>query len=410
MKKFILPPLIMVFFIVHAIGQPTELTVNDSTFFPEDIVIVNDIAYVSGLGDGTIRSFDLTQTNPTAQLFAPADSGFSQAWGLKSDGTVLLSLLDNANFTGGMSGPSKLVEYDIATGQKNDEWDLPAGAIGHTVSIVDGKYYVTDFGTPRIMEIDPAAGTVNASWFTSTDWDPMISGIGGTIYNNDGGFYVSQGNKLWYLPISNGTPGTLQEVSVSGLSAVDADGISWDDANNTLYYATNDAGDPADVGTVYKLVFSDATTATGSVVATGFDDSSGLWYYENDDKEYVFVIESQFGVLFGLDSFDPPFNIEIIELTGSTSIDNPLKSTTTVLVAPNPFKQTTSFEVELKKGGTFQFQVFDISGRQVSNETLSLNAGINQFTFNGSHLAKGLYSYRLGNQQGYVSGKMVITN
>ena len=294
------------------------LTVDSETFFPEDIVIANNVAYVSSLGDGSLMSFDLTQANPTPQLFAAAEEGYTQRWGVKVDGTTLLSILDNADFGGGESGPAKLVAYDIASKTKTGEWDLPAGAIGHTVSSVDGKYYVTDFGQPRIFEIDPATGTVNDSWFTSDQWDPTISGIGGTIYDNEGGFYVSQGNKLWYLPISGGTPGTLQEVTVNGLDAVDADGISWVDSQNTLYYATNDTGDPANVGTVYKLVFSDATTATGSVVATGLDDSSGLWYYENGGKEYVYVLESQFGALFGINSFDPPFNIEIIELESSS--------------------------------------------------------------------------------------------
>ncbi|MEM7660020.1 MAG: hypothetical protein AAF399_28175, partial [Bacteroidota bacterium] len=308
----------MALFAAFAFGQPTELTVSDPMFYPEDIVITNNTAYVSGLGDGTVRSFDLTQTNPTAQLFAAADSGYSQAWGLKTDGTILLSLLDNANFAGGAPGPAKLVEYDIATGQKNAEWDLPANTVGHTVSIVDGKYYVTDFGTPRIMEVDPSSGTVNDSWFTSPDWDPMISGIGGTIYNNDGAFYVSQGNKLWYVPISNGMPGTMQEVAVSGLDIIDADGITWVDSENTLYYATNDTGDPNNVGTVYKLVFSDATTATGSVFARGLDDSSGLWYYENNGSEYIFVLESQFGALFGINTFEPPFNIEILQFSEGT--------------------------------------------------------------------------------------------
>ena len=32
---------------------------NSSSVFPEDIVIVNEVAYVSGLGDGTIRTFNL---------------------------------------------------------------------------------------------------------------------------------------------------------------------------------------------------------------------------------------------------------------------------------------------------------------------------------------------------------------
>ncbi|MFK7776105.1 MAG: hypothetical protein AB8F94_28545, partial [Saprospiraceae bacterium] len=206
MKKFFLKVLILLLVTINMVGQiPSNLTTDDLDFYPEDIVIANNIAYVSGLGDGTVKMFDLSLANPTGETFADAEAGYTQAWGLKSDGTKLLSILDNADFTGGAPGPAKLVEYDIASQTKTGEWDLPAGSIGHTVSIVDGKYYVTDFGQPRIFEIDPVAGTVNDSWFTSTDWDPAISGIGGTIYDNEGGFYVSQGNKLWYLPISGGT-------------------------------------------------------------------------------------------------------------------------------------------------------------------------------------------------------------
>jgi len=250
---------------------PNSISVTDEFFFPEDITIVNDIAYVSSFANGTIRSFDLTESNPTAQVFASGEEGFAQGWGLKSDGTILLGLHNNADFTGNPPGPAKLVQYDISSASKTAEWDLPENAVG-------------------------------------------ISGIGGTIYDNKGGFYISQGNKLWYLPVREGEPGSLQEVSVSGIDIIDADGISWDDANSTLYYATNDTGDPANVGTAYKLVFSDATTAAGSVIASDLDDSSGLWYYENNGSEFVFILESQFGGLFGINSFDPPFNIEILKV------------------------------------------------------------------------------------------------
>ena len=409
MKNYLLLPLVMVLLIAQSFGQINNLTIADDGFFPEDIVISNNTAFVSGLGDGTIRTFDLTESNPVAEIFAEAEAGYTQRWGVKTDGTKLLSLLDNADFTGAPSGPCKLVEYDIASRAKTGEWELSDGTIGHTVSIVDGKYYVTDFGNPRIIEVDPVSGSVNESWFTSTDWDPMISGIGGTIYDNEGGFYVSQGNKLWYLPISNGTPGALQEVTVDGLDNIDADGISWVDDQNTLYYATNDTGDPANVGTVYKLVFSDVTTAEGSVVATGFDDSSGLWYYENNGSEYLYVLESQFGGLFGINSFEPPFNIVIIPLGEVvSSINNLLSSSAQINLFPNPFGQTTTFEVELKDGGEFQFQVFDLSGKEVSNKMLLLNEGKNQFIYDATHLNKGFYSYRLSNHIGFVSGKMMV--
>ena len=400
----------ILFIVANSFGQiPSQLTSNDMDFFPEDIVIANNVAYVSGLGDGTLQMFNLNEANPTGEIFAEAEAGYTQRWGVKSDGVKLLSILDNADFGGGISGPAKLVEYDIASQTKTGEWDLPAGSIGHTVSMVDGKYYVTDFGQPRIFEVDPATGTVDENWFTSTEWDPTISGIGGTIYDNAGGFYISQGNKLWYLPISAGVPGALQEVTVDGLDVIDADGISWDDTNNTLYYATNDTGDPANVGTVYELVFTDLTLAKGSVVATGLDDSSGLWYYEKEGKRFVFVLESQFGALFGINGFEPPFNIEIIELGDFvSSVENKLEQTSNIIVSPNPFRNITNFEIELANGGEFQLQVFSLKGELVAKNNLKLNQGLNIISFDGTGLSTGTYNYRLVNNTGYKSGKIIL--
>lgn len=295
---------------------PSNLTIEGNSFYPEDIVIANNIVYLSGFGDGTVRSIDLTQTNPTSQLFAQAEAGYGQAWGLTTNGSVVLSLLNNADFMGNPPGSSKLVQYNTS-GTKTGEWNLPAGTVGHTVSIVDGKYYVTDFNNPRIIQVDPSTGNVNASWFTSSQWDPSIDGnLGGTIYDGSGGFYAYLGFNFWYIPITNGQPGTMQQVSITGLTGeqINADGISWDKENKILYYASNDAGDAANVGAAYKLQFSNATTATGSIVQQGLNDSSGVWYLKNNNDKYLFICESQFGVLFGLNSFNPPFNIVIKKL------------------------------------------------------------------------------------------------
>ena len=96
---------------------------------------------------------------------------------------------------------------------------MPAGTIGHTVSIVDGKYYVGDFANPRIIEVNPATNSVNDSWFTSSEWDPSIDGaLGGVIYDNNGGVYAYLGFQIWYIPISNGQPGTMEPVNITGLS------------------------------------------------------------------------------------------------------------------------------------------------------------------------------------------------
>ncbi len=60
---------------------------------------------------GAVHSFGLTQDNPYLQFFAGAETEYAQAWGLKNDGNVLLSRLNNANFSGAnRPGASKLNE------------------------------------------------------------------------------------------------------------------------------------------------------------------------------------------------------------------------------------------------------------------------------------------------------------
>ena len=292
---------------------PSSLSIDENGFHPEDIKIANNIVYVSGALTGTIRSFDLTQDNPTAQVFAAAETDYTQAWGLESDDNVLLSLLNNVDFTGNPPGPSKLVEYNLSTGNKTNEWDLPDGTAGHTVSIVDGKYYVTDAFRPIIIEVDPGTGNVNGSWFTSTQ---LNEGFGATIYNGTDGFYAHVETSFWYIPINNGQPGTIEEVSISGLSGdpVRVDGSTWVSDQNTLYYTYNDVRDPADAGVVYKLEFSNSTTARGSIVSTGLDDPSGIWYLEDNGSEYLFVCESQFGGGSGVSSLESPFTIKVLTL------------------------------------------------------------------------------------------------
>ncbi len=77
-------------------------------------------------------------------------------------------------------------------------------------------------------------------------------------------------------------------------------------------------------------------------------------------------------------------------------------------LAPNPFKSNTNFEIYLVEEGKFQFQVFDFTGKEMSSQTITLTEGINRFTYDGSHLTNGYYSYRFSNHQGFISGKMIV--
>jgi hypothetical protein len=75
---------------------------------------------------------------------------------------------------------------------------------------------------------------------------------------------------------------------------------------------------------------------------------------------------------------------------------------------PNPFGQQTTINVEALVNGDFFFQVFDLLGRSVYEESLRLNTGANQFTFDAGQLPNGAYFYAISNPQGKIMRKMIV--
>jgi len=61
---------------------PTNISIEDNDFFSEDVVFANNTIFVSGFGDGTIKSIDLSQETAIAQEFVSAESGYYSRWGL----------------------------------------------------------------------------------------------------------------------------------------------------------------------------------------------------------------------------------------------------------------------------------------------------------------------------------------
>ncbi len=76
--------------------------------------------------------------------------------------------------------------------------------------------------------------------------------------------------------------------------------------------------------------------------------------------------------------------------------------------APNPFSGWATITVESIMPGDFQFEVFNLVGQRVHARTIRLDAGINEFSFDGSALPNGSYFYSIGNQNGKATRRMVV--
>lgn len=92
---------------------------------------------------------------------------------------------------------------------------------------------------------------------------------------------------------------------------------------------------------------------------------------------------------------------------GMTSVVDHLYAINSVSVFPNPFSDHTLIEIQCKQAGNYQFEVFDLLGNNLHSETVILNQGYNQITYNGSDLISGTYSFFFRNNDNILICRMV---
>lgn len=76
--------------------------------------------------------------------------------------------------------------------------------------------------------------------------------------------------------------------------------------------------------------------------------------------------------------------------------------------SPNPFGYETMIEVTSLSREELTFEVFDLVGKRVHTEKVTIIAGTNRIPFDGSQLENGIYHYSFSNGTSRVSNKMVV--
>ena len=89
--------------------------------------------------------------------------------------------------------------------------------------------------------------------------------------------------------------------------------------------------------------------------------------------------------------------------------ENKKEELNSVNVVPNPFSTVTSIEYRLPKSEQVNFVVYDVLGKNVHQETLRGQMGLNTIEFNRGVLPKGIYLYQLNTSTDMVSGKMIVS-
>lgn len=76
---------------------------------------------------------------------------------------------------------------------------------------------------------------------------------------------------------------------------------------------------------------------------------------------------------------------------------------------PNPFSTTTRITIATELSGKYDFKVFNLMGKMVHQEELSIVSGENIITFDGSQLESGVYLYAIGQGGNIATNRMIIS-
>ncbi|MFA6541898.1 MAG: T9SS type A sorting domain-containing protein, partial [Bacteroidota bacterium] len=80
-----------------------------------------------------------------------------------------------------------------------------------------------------------------------------------------------------------------------------------------------------------------------------------------------------------------------------------------IAIFPNPFNPTTTFRVSLPEPTNVRLSVYNMLGQHVATVVDGeVQAGHNDFRFNGSSLSSGIYFYRLEMGKEVKSGKLML--
>jgi len=75
---------------------------------------------------------------------------------------------------------------------------------------------------------------------------------------------------------------------------------------------------------------------------------------------------------------------------------------------PNPFSNFTEIQIDTKRSGLFEFKVYNVLGKLLYDEKVTLSVGKNTITFDGSQLHSGIYFYSVGQGNDRVTRRMVV--
>ncbi|MEP0861173.1 MAG: T9SS type A sorting domain-containing protein [Ignavibacterium sp.] len=317
---------------------------------------------------------------------------FDHVWGLESTikgDSIFL-------FGGWPNGSGKFYLYRLSTKTWTQiaNGPLAFSNYGHTIEFLNG--YVYAFYTGYAARYDPSTN----SWVNLTSNNHSASFSASTVYNNE--IYITGwSNSLFYKynPQSNSwiQLADLPEfVSGGSLRVVD----------NNIYLVGGSSG--FSNGTSIKVYKYDIATNQWSLY--GHTISSKRAYMED------VLYKNKFYILGGMnENFQAVNTVEFIMNQTTDVDDNSMFPNNFVLEQnyPNPFNPSTKIRFSIPNVGSELAQtvlkVYDVLGNEVATLVDEEKpAGVYEVEFDASHLASGVYFYKLNAGSFTETKKMLL--
>ncbi len=370
---------------------------------PIQSTFLRDISFIDST-TGVVTGWDgeiLRTTNGGASW----DSRWSAGYGYFNS----VVLKDSAGFVAGGAGTI------LSTTNQGVDWEIHKSGTANNLNGIN-------FHDSTALAVGDS-GLILRSTNMGVSWTPVQSGtnwglqsiamvdddtmiiVGGEPYIDKGGLILRSTDKgISWTNILGVTPFIINRVAVyeNVAVAVSLRGIIYVSTNYGRTWTQRSLGIQDDLYGIALGSKGNGIICTGSGGVYSTSDTGKSWIDEKSVTASwlysVSFLKSNTAIMVGLYS-------TILQLitSASTTVDqsfSPLNLTPKQYRLnqnyPNPFNPSTKISYRLPKSSFVTLKVYDIIGREVSmlvNETQ--NAGTYEVSFDASHLASGVYFYRL---------------
>ena len=287
----------------------------EDNFFPEGIAISkNGDIYVGSLKENKIVKFPSGKEK--SEEFVPsAAHGLLSVIGIIADdyNKILWACSSNPGVTNYPSNePVSLKAFDLVSGDLINSYPFPGGGFCNDIAIdKNHNVYATDSFNPRILRLNKSQSRLE-TWFENDAFKGEGFNLNGITFVNKSIYTVKMNSgELFKIDIKeNGKPINFEKIVLPRLLNA-PDGIKAIDKNNFLVVENK--------GSLTYINFN--KTVTLKTLRDNLDTPTTVAI----KKDIAWVLQAQFGHLFGDEKDIPPGPFEIVGIKYKPSILTSLK-------------------------------------------------------------------------------------